>query len=162
MLTDKGISLEMAALAGAAIGASAGIGRLLIGALIDRFWAPAVALPFLALPALSCLFLGQAEISVTLAVISAVIVGFAFGAETDLMAFLIARYFGLKSYGRLYGLIYVCYGLAAGISPFVFGAVFDATGSYTPVLNGAAVTFVLGALLLLALGRYPADGVRRA
>ena len=45
--------------------------------------------------------------------------------------------------------------LASGISPFLFGKVFDVTGSYQPILYLAAVLFVVGAVALLTLGRYP-------
>ena len=37
----------------------------------------------------------------------------------------------------------------------MFGKVFDVTGSYQPILYVAAVLFVLGAVALLTLGRYP-------
>jgi MFS family permease len=89
------------------------------------------------------------------ALLAATLIGLAAGAETDLVAYLTARYFGLANYGRLYGLQYSVFGFASGISPFLFGKVFDLTGSYQPILHVAAVLFVCGAVALLMLGRYP-------
>jgi predicted MFS family arabinose efflux permease len=155
LLMDRGFQPQEAAKIAGVIGVSVILGRLLAGFLIDRFWAPLVTLPMLALPALACFLLAQPEVPAFAAILSAMLIGLAAGAETDLVAYLTARYFGLANYGRLYGLQYSVFGFASGISPFLFGKVFDVTGSYQPILYAAAVLFVLGAVALLALGRYP-------
>jgi len=155
LLMDRGFQPQEAAKIAGVIGVSVIVGRLLAGVLIDRYWAPLVTLPMLALPALACFLLAQPEVPAFAAILSAVLIGLAAGAETDLVAYLTARYFGLAHYGRLYGLQYSVFGFASGISPFLFGKVFDVTGSYRPILYVAAVLFVLGAVALLTLGRYP-------
>jgi predicted MFS family arabinose efflux permease len=155
LLMDRGFEPQAAARYAGAIGVSVIAGRLLAGYLIDRYWAPAVTFPLLALPALACFLLAQPQVTPAAALLSATLIGLAAGAETDLVAYLTARYFGLAHYGRLYGLQYAFFGFASGASPFLFGRVFDVTGSYQPILNVGAVLFVAGALLLLTLGRYP-------
>jgi len=155
LLMDRGFQAQEAAKIAGVIGVSVIVGRLLAGLLIDRYWAPLVTLPMLALPALACFLLAQPEVPAFAAILSAMLIGLAAGAETDLVAYLTARYFGLANYGRLYGLQYSVFGFASGISPFLFGKVFDVTGSYQPILYVAAVLFVLGAVALLTLGRYP-------
>lgn len=155
LLGDRGFTPAEAARTAGAIGLSIVFGRLLAGFLIDRFWAPGVTLPMLVLPAFACLLLTQAEISASSALLAAVLVGFASGAETDLVAYLSARYFGLKHYGKIYGVQYAVFGLASGIAPALFGRVYDQTGSYNGILYAAAVMFTVGAFLLLTLGRYP-------
>jgi MFS transporter, OFA family, oxalate/formate antiporter len=155
LLMDRGFEPQAAARYAGAIGVSVIAGRLLAGYLIDRYWAPAVTFPMLALPALACFLLAQPQVTPAAALLSATLIGLAAGAETDLVAYLTARYFGLAHYGRLYGLQYAFFGFASGASPFLFGRVFDVTGSYQPILYVAAVLFVAGALLLLTLGRYP-------
>jgi predicted MFS family arabinose efflux permease len=155
LLMDRGFEPSEAARVAGAIGVSVIAGRLLAGILIDRYWAPLVTLPMLALPALACFLLAQPSVAMPAALLSAVLIGLAAGAETDLVAYLTARYFGLANYGRLYGLQYAVFGFASGISPFLFGKVFDVTGSYQPILYVAAGLFVVGAVALLSLGRYP-------
>jgi predicted MFS family arabinose efflux permease len=155
LLMDRGFEPQQAARIAGVIGVSVIVGRLLAGVLIDRYWAPLVTLPMLALPAVACFLLAQPQVPAAAAILSAVLIGLAAGAETDLVAYLTARYFGLANYGRLYGLQYSVFGFASGISPFLFGKVFDVTGSYQPILYVAAVLFVLGAVALLTLGRYP-------
>ena len=155
LLMDRGFDAPQAARIAGVIGVSVIAGRLIAGVLIDRYWAPLVTLPMLTLPALACFLLAQPNVAVPAAVLSAILIGFAAGAETDLVAYLTARYFGLAHYGRLYGLQYAVFGFASGISPFLFGKVFDVTGSYRPILYVAAVLFVVCAVSLLSLGRYP-------
>ncbi len=156
LLLDRGFGAREAATVVGTIGISVIVGRLLTGYLIDRFWAPGVALPLLALPAVACLLLIMPEISLPLAFAAAFMIGLAAGAETDVFAYVASRYFGLKHYGRIYGVFYACFALAAGVSPFLFGRVFDVTGSYNLVLYASAIMVVVGALLLLMMGRYPA------
>lgn len=136
------------------IGLSALLGRLIGGWLIDRFWAPGVALVILLLPGLSCWLLAQGSLTPGMALVSIVLVGFAVGMEYDLMAFFVARYFGMKSYTQIYSLLYVCFALGAGIGPAAFGWSFDRSGSYSTVLLGSFGGLLFGALAFLTLGRY--------
>lgn len=131
-------------------------GRIITGLLLDRFWAPLVVLPILCLPAVSCwMLMGDAPLSFTLAVIAAFFMGFASGAETDLVAYLAGRYFGMKNYGKIYGVQYMAFGLMAALSPTLYGWVRDSTGSFDPMLIAAAFMFLAGGFLLLLLGPYP-------
>ena len=131
------------------------VGRLGTGFLLDRIWAPFVTLPILSAPAIGCLLLAGDSLTLPLAFACALVVGLAAGAETDLMAYLASRYFGMAHYGKIYGLLYVPFGLMAGLSPAIYGWSRDATGSYESALQVAAGLFVVGAVILLGLGKYP-------
>jgi OFA family oxalate/formate antiporter-like MFS transporter len=155
LLIDRGFDAGRAATIAGVIGGSVIVGRLLAGYLIDRYWAPLVTLPMLALPAVACMLLAHPTVTQPEAILAAALIGLAAGAETDLVAYLTARYFGLAHYGKLYGLQYSVFGLASGLSPFIFGRIFDLTKSYDVALYAAAVLFVAGALVLLTLGKYP-------
>lgn len=143
------------------IGLSVIGGRLLGGWLIDRFWAPGVAFVLLSAPAVACWLLAQGTTDPVIAGLSIVLIGFAAGVEYDLMAFMVARYFGLKSYGGIYGALYGFFALGAGIGPVIFGQYFDRTGSYETILIYSAVGLVGGAALLLLMGKYRTFGPDR-
>ncbi len=136
------------------IGLSALSGRLVGGWLLDRFWAPGVALVILGSPGLSCFLLAQPTLAPWAAMVSIVLIGFAVGVEYDLMAFLVARYFGMRAYTAIYGVLYVFFSIGAGVGPLVFGWSFDRTGSYHLVLNIAFAVLIVSGLALLSLGRY--------
>jgi len=136
------------------IGLSALSGRFVGGWFLDRFWAPAVAVVILVSPGISCFLLAQPTLSAPAAMVSIVLIGFAVGVEYDLVAFLIARYFGMRSYTAIYGVLYVFFAIGAGVGPLVFGWSFDRTGSYRLILDVAFVVLIASGLSLLALGRY--------
>ncbi len=157
-LTDKGFTPSDAATAQGVYGFSIIVGRLAVGFLVDRFWAPGVAVVSLSLPAIGCLILtGSPEFPWVIA--AALLIGFAAGAELDLMAYFAARYFGLAHYSKIYGILYAILAVAGGVAPMLFARVYDVTASYDNSFLVATGLFVFGALIVLALGRYPRPDV---
>lgn len=130
-------------------------GRLGIGVLVDRFYAPAVAFGILAIAAGACFLLMLAGGNLALALVAVVLIGLAAGAEVDLVAYLASRYFGLRAYGEIYGWQLGFFALGAGLGPMGVGRLYDATGSYNVGLIACAVGFGVGAILIGVLGRYP-------
>lgn len=80
--------------------------------------------------------------------------GVAAGVEFDLMAYFTSRYFGMKSYGRVYGIVYAAFGLGSGTSPIIFNLIRGTDPDYSTVLSYAAVGFIVGGVSLLFLGKY--------
>lgn len=152
LLTDGGMSAADAAGYASLLGAFVVVGRLSAGWLLDRLWAPIVALLVLAPTAISCLLL-QAGAMPALAV---AMIGLAGGAEFDLIAYLCVKYFGMRHYGKIYAWQWASFTAAAGIGPLAFGRIFDASGSYAAALTVSAAAMLAGPLLLFTLGRYPA------
>lgn len=155
MLTDKGLPLDYAVEKAGLVGIMVIVGRLVVGYLIDRVWAPGVACVFLILPAASCLILAQSMPSGLMISISALAIGLAAGAELDVIAYMSSRYFGLKNYGKIYGAQFVFFAVGSGAAPAVFGWSQDVTGSYELILYSTAALFVVGSLLMLVMGPYP-------
>jgi MFS family permease len=136
------------------IGLSALSGRLVGGWLLDRFWAPGIAFVILCSPGLSCWILAHGPLGFGGALLSIALIGFAVGVEYDMMAFFVARYFGMRSYTVTYGVLYVFFSIGAGLGPLVFGRSFDAHGSYNAILTTSFAFLVGGAAAFLALGAY--------
>src|SRR5690554_7962367 len=86
------------------------------------------------MPALGCLILLSGTTDFTLLLLAAIAIGFGAGAKFDIAAFLIARYFGLKDYGRLYGFHIGLLTATAAAAPLLFAAFLSQTGSYTTML----------------------------
>jgi MFS transporter, OFA family, oxalate/formate antiporter len=144
------------------IGLALMAGRVITGWLLDRIWAPIVCLPILLIPALACYWLMGTSSDVQTIYIAAFMLGFAAGAESDLIAYLASRYFGMAHYGKIYGMLYMPFGIASAISPVLYGRVRDVTGSYDQMLYTAMFLFAAGAVLLVTLGRYPVFGAKAA
>ncbi|WP_027897539.1 MFS transporter [Zestomonas thermotolerans] len=155
LLQDRGLSGTQASQVFSSLGISLILGRLVVGYLIDRLWAPGVAAVALLLPAFACLIFAYAQASSLLFVIATLLVGVGAGAEFDIAAFLIARYFGMRDYGRLFGVHLGLITAGAAASPLLFGVLLRETGNYSAMLGFCFACFVVGPLLLLTLGGYP-------
>jgi MFS family permease len=90
------------------------------------------------------------------------------GAEVDIIAFLMSRYFGLKSLGATMGFAFAAFVVAGGLGPLVMGLVFDRTGSYRMPLAAFGAAAIVAAALVTRLGPYrfgpsaPDHATRRA
>jgi cyanate permease len=83
-----------------------------------------------------------------------VLVGAGLGAEVDLIAFLLSRYLGIRSFGEIYGYLFAIFMLGAGLGPFVMGVSFDQTGSYKLILVCFGFVLAIASILMLRLGPY--------
>ena len=128
MLLDEGLSPTEAGGFMAILGLSVVLARIVIGFLIDRFFAPYVAITVFAFAAFGCLSIGLWQTQFVL--IGAITIGFAIGAEVDLVSFLSVKYFGMKYYGRIFGVLYSLFVCGAVVSPAVVGYSWDVTGDY--------------------------------
>ncbi len=162
MLTDRGVSFEAAAGVASMIGLALIFGRVLAGYLLDKLFAPYVAIAFLCGPIIGMLLLSQGAAG-SVAVLSALLLGLGVGAEVDLIAYLVGRYFGLKAFGEIYGYLFGIFIVGTGLGPLIMGFGFDHFGGYSPMLIGFAGLLALSCLLMLRLGDYPdLEGTRTA
>ncbi|MGD2008719.1 MAG: MFS transporter [Cellvibrionales bacterium] len=160
MLASKGFDRGDAIILASFLGYSVYVGRVLAGYLLDFVWAPILACVLQMMPAISMFIFATADPSYGQMVIAIVTLGVAAGVEYDLLAYLVARYFGMKSYARIYGTLYAFFGLGAGFGPAIFGAIYGRTGSYDMAMNVAMWVFVACSLSFLLLGRYRDDKIR--
>jgi MFS family permease len=143
------------------IGLSVIAGRLSTGFFLDRIWGPAVGAVLMSLPALSCFILSSGSPSMQVAYFATMLIGFAAGAEFDIIAYLASRYFGLKHYSKIYSFLYAAFSIGAAMGPPLFGLAFDSFGNYQNVFLISSALFVCGSIMLLFLGRYPKfDGLK--
>ncbi len=148
LLRERGFTPAGAAQIQSLIGLAVLTGRLSSGAALDRFPAPKVAAFAFAISGLSCALLIQTNL--VLIAMAAFGIGLTIGAELDIMAFCISRYFGLASFGKLYGLSYGCLVLSAGASPVMISRIAD-SGGYSTALMVSTVGTLIGAAILLMM-----------
>lgn len=148
---DRGLSSGGAALLLVAYAVSQIVGRLAMGALVDRFRPGATAAAVALLSAAGFAGLQLPDPGLWLALLFVFVAGLMHGAEFDLLPFFTARLFGLRAYGEVYGtvLMVALIGTAAGIVGF--GRLHDATGGYAWALAIASGALVLAAALFLSL-----------
>jgi MFS family permease len=88
-------------------------------------------------------------------ILGAVLCGAALGGEIDIMGFFVSRYFGLKSYGKIFGTMFGFFAGATGVGPFISGLSFDHYHSYVPAFALYDVGLVVACFIFFILGPYP-------
>jgi len=154
LLTDRGVSRQLATAALSGTGFALILGRILSGWCLDRLWGPHVAIAFFVLPLIGIAILVSGAGGIA-PFVGAIACGLGIGAEIDLMAFFTSRYFGLRDYAKLYGTMFGIFALGVGIGPAVSGGSFDRFHSYTPAFVVFMIILALGCLIFLRLGPYP-------
>ena len=154
MLSDRGMDTRTAAAVAATEGITVFFSRILIGYLIDRFFAPYVAMVFFSLSAVGIAIFALGAVD-AMAFIGAICVGLSLGAEVDLLAYLTGRYFGLKSFGATYGLLFSAILTGTALGPLAFGIGFDTTGSYIGILTICVGINIVAVILAAFMGKYP-------
>jgi MFS family permease len=160
LLTDRGVSLQQAAVMFSFAGYAIIGGRVLAGWCLDRIWGPYVAICFFVIPMLGIALLASGATGIV-PLIGAVLCGAGIGAEIDLMAFFLSRYFGLKAYGKVYGVMFAVFNIGTGLGPALSGLSFDRFHSYGPVFIVYEVALAITCLLFLRLGPYPYPAAKR-
>lgn len=153
LLSDHGLSVALATSYYSAYAVSNVIGHVIIGFLQDRFETPRVGLPVYcaALAGILLLAFGHTEAEFLAA---AIFLGLGFGAEVSLGAYWVARYWGLRAYGEVYGFLYCAASAGAATGPFLMGTIFDFTGSYDGALMGFSVVILCCMILNFLLPSY--------
>jgi MFS family permease len=153
ILIDAGIPPATAILLPAALGASLVLARLLTGWLLDRFPASWLMAIFLVGGAVAAALYSRGP-DLPLAILSAALVGLVVGAEFDVLSYIIPRYHGRKSFGRIYGVIFAVFQFASAIAAFAVGYSRSQLGSYAPAMMALVVVCLICALLFTQLGAY--------
>ena len=154
LLIDRGLSSDDAAATQVIMGLSLIFGRVFAGFLMDRFFAPYVSIAFLLGPVVGLALLASGA-GGGAATAAAILVGLAIGAEFDVLSYFVSRYFGLLSFGLIFGLLFAAFELGAGLGPAILGLCYDRTGEYTLALWGMCGGAALACILTAMLGAYP-------
>lgn len=155
MLVDRGMTPDRASFVQAVLGLSIIAGRLSVGYLLDRYFAPRVLIVSLVGVVLGLLAYARGA-SGDLAFPAATLVGFGLGAEIDVLGYLVPRYFGRRAYGKIYGAILAAFQLGAGIGAALLGIIRTKQGTYTLGIYLIAAGTVIAMVILSRLGTYTA------
>lgn len=154
MLIGRGVEPARAAFAMSLLGLGLIFGRVLSGWLMDRFFAPWVAAGF-QLGMICGLVILALDFSGPLAFLAGISVGLATGSEISEISYLVSRYFGLKAFGLINGIMFAAFQLGSGAGAYAMGAYYDHAGDYLGALWVVAGLAVISTALIVLLGPYP-------
>lgn len=155
LVLDNGITGEGASIMFTALAVGMLLGRFGAGLALDRLKPHVVSFLTLALPALGLFVLASDYDAPAVVTGSIFLLGFAVGAEGDILAFLVARHFRTTIYSSVLGLLTAVTSIAAASGAMFLSWSLARSGSFNPFLILTGSSVMLGALLLLMLGKGP-------
>lgn len=147
---DLGRSPEQAALLLSVLGGASVAGRLVLGSAADRLGgknAYLIALTGL-FAALSLLPFVTTPVALTAVV---ALYGVGHGALFVIPSPTVARYFGMRAHGQIFGTVIFSGTLGGAVGPTLAGWIFDTWGSYTPAFLILAACALVAIVLVLTL-----------
>jgi MFS family permease len=155
ILEENGAAGKAASIMISAYASGMIIGRLVSGVALDRFSARWVATISLALSGLGLLVIASGLDSRPILFFSVLTFGLSVGAESDVVAYLVVRNFGLRLYSSVHSIIATSTAVAAVLGSIMLSLFLTSTSFYAPFLGVTGVLAVFGSLLFLLLPRNP-------
>lgn len=153
MLSDHGLKASEIAFTASLLGIASVTGRFVLGWLLDFVKGSHIAVASLVAAGAGMLLLAHAR-TFGAAAPAAFVAGLGGGCELDLIPYMLRRYFGLRSFSTLYGMVYSTFAVAGAIAPLVLGHIYDKTGSYTGILNSFCAVTLIASVTMIALPKY--------
>ncbi|HEX7858104.1 MAG TPA: MFS transporter [Sphingobium sp.] len=161
MLLEKHLSPTAAGFVISTFAVGVMAGRFALGAALDRFPTHWVAFVGMALSGVGLFILASPVTHVAPLLVGVALFGISFGAESDIMGYAVARYFGMSNYSSVLGLLMAAAGAAMTTGSILLSATLARTDSFSPFMIVAGISVLCGATLLLRLKNIkpPENGV---
>ena len=148
--TDIGISSTTAAGILSAIGGISMVGRFATGVAIDRIGNRLSMIICLILLITALLWLQLAG-ELWMFYLFAVVYGLGHGGLLTVISPIVAEYFGIRSHGALFGIVFFSTMVGGAIGPVIAGYIFDTSGSYSLAFQVCTGVGALALVLILTL-----------
>lgn len=153
LLLDNGITAEGVSVMLSAFAIGVLVGRFIAGLALDRFPAHMVGLIGMGLPSLGLLLIATSLDTPAVLTFAVLCLGFSFGAEGDIVAYIVARKFGVAIYSSVMGLMTMAIATSASTGAALLSYTLDVTGGFDMFLIICTATVFTGALMFLLLAR---------
>lgn len=156
LLIDGGLTPQNAAFVQAVFGIAVLLGRFLTGVLLDYMPAKRLMSAVCVGGAVACLIYASVPVG-GLVFLSAILIGMVYGAEFDVLSYIVRRSFGLAAFGRIYGTIFAVFQLGAALGATLLPLSRAHFQSYAPGLTAYAAALLICGLLFVLLKEKTAD-----
>jgi MFS family permease len=129
------------------------LGRLVCGVALDRFPTHVVSALSLGLPCIGLFILGAGRLDSASIGVAVMTVGLSMGAELDVLAYLIVRFFKVELYSTVFGLVEPVISLSAALGSLLLSVTLKSSGGFNLFLYLAAASTLIGSAFFLMLGR---------
>jgi MFS family permease len=162
MLTGAGIARDTAVMIVGTYGIALLVGKFIVGLALDRLPGPLIAIVTNIVLIASLALFAVPNPGVPLSMVAVLLLGLTYGLIGPTVPYLASRYFGMRSYGRLFGIATVAYAVGASAGPWLAGHTYDVTHSYRLFLLGNIPLALIAIALCATMGPYPDFAKRTA
>jgi predicted MFS family arabinose efflux permease len=152
LLLDNGVTGEGASVMLSALAVGMLAGRFIAGVALDRFRADLVSFLTLGLPSVGLFLIASSLDAPAVLTFAVFCIGFSFGAEGDIVGFLVARHFGVQVFSSVMGLLTFAMSFSTASGAALLSMTLDRTGGYELYLIIVGIAVLVGSSLLLLLG----------
>jgi MFS family permease len=129
------------------------VGRVVSGYLMDKIFAAYIVCFFLLCPMVGIALL-LSRLGGAAPLLGVALLGVGIGAEFDLIAYIISRYYGLRAFGVMHGLMVAFAALANAVGNNLMGWCYQLRHSYTPALVIMEVLLLFAMIVQATMGPY--------
>jgi predicted MFS family arabinose efflux permease len=158
ILRATGITRTAAAYYSSIAGFAGIAGKLITGALLDRYHVRWVGGLTLGMTTVAFALLLLPNLSPPIIVAAMVVNGYSAGTKLQVASYLTSAYGGLRNFGAMFGVMASLIAAGSGLGPVAAGLIFDSYGSYDPFLVIGIVASIVSSGLIISLGAYPVWG----
>lgn len=153
LLLDNGVTGSGAAVMLSTLSVGMLAGRFVTGVALDRFKPQIVSFVTLGLPSIGLFVIASSFDAPSVLTAAVFCLGFAFGAEGDIVAFLVARHFSVEIYSSVLGLLTAVMSFSTAAGAALLSFTLARTGGFELYLVIVGTAVLAGAASLLLLGR---------
>ena len=155
ILTDRRVPIAQSTLVVSVFALVTAAFQVIVGFLLDRAGSPKLVAP-LYLAAVAGMLLLEFGSSLPVYVLGGALMGVGMGTEYGALPYFISRYFGLRRFGAIAGVMYSGVIIAQGVTPYLMDVDFDHHRSYLLSLHVVDAILIAGATTIALLPRYRA------
>ena len=155
ILTDRHVPVAQSTLVVSVFALVTAAFQIIVGFLLDRAGSPKLVAP-LYLAAVAGMLLLELGSSMPVYVLGGALMGVGMGTEYGALPYFISRYFGLRRFGAIAGVMYSAVIVAQGVTPYLMDVDFDHFKSYLLSLHIVDMVLIAGATTIAFLPRYAA------
>jgi MFS family permease len=151
LLLDNGVSAQGASVMLSAFAIGVLVGRFLAGLALDKWPAHIVGLVGMGLPSIGLVLIASSIDTPAVLTFAVLLLGFSFGAEGDIVAYIVARKFGVAIYSSVLGLATMAMSISSSSGAALLSLTLQQTGGFETFLLICAGAVFTGALSFLLL-----------
>lgn len=161
VLLDNGVTARGVAVMVSAFAMGTLAGRFLAGLALDRFPAHVVSVIGMGLPSIGLIIIASPLDAPAMLTAAVLCMGFSFGAEGDIAAYLVSRKFPVAVYSSVMGLVTMSMSASSAAGATLLSISLTATGGFDFYLMVCAAAVFAGSLMFLLLPGAPSDAPLR-